>query len=119
MLILKYYVATCAIAVSLIFIFNLYDEIPFSPKVSDAYAEDTKQTVTIKDAKQQAAEEAGRVDEHTATIKKGVKKDTSAAAQTIFGGIKSGFKILKDGFGSLRRGEGVPVDQTPMEDREP
>jgi hypothetical protein len=51
-------------------------EILFSPKVSDAYAEETKQTVTIKDAEQQAAEEAIRVDEHTANIKKSVKKDT-------------------------------------------
>ncbi len=94
-------------------------EILFSPKVFDAYAEETKQTVTIKDAEQQAAEEAIRVDEHTANIKKSVKKDTSAAAQTIFGGIKSGLKILKDNFDSLRRGESVPVDQTPMEEQEP
>jgi len=48
-----------------------------------------------------------------------VKKDTSASAQTIFGVIKSGLKILKDGFDSLRRGEGVPVDQTPVEEPEP
>ncbi len=30
-----------------------------------------------------------------------------------------GLKILKDDFDSLRRGEGVPVDQTPMEEQEP
>ena len=50
------------------------DETLFLPKVSDTYAEETEQTVTIKDAEQQAAEEAIRVDEHTANIKKSVKK---------------------------------------------
>ena len=110
--------AAYVFAVSLIFIFPLCGEIPFSLKVSDAIAEETKQTATIEDAEQQAAEEASQVDEHTTNLKKSVKKDTSAAAETIFGGLKSGFKILKDGFGSLRRGEGVPVGQTPREEQE-
>ncbi len=105
--------------VSMRFIFTFFITLSLVSAASNGYAEEKKQSVTIEDGKEQIAEEIDRADEHAEKIKKSVKEDTSSAGKNIFGGIKSGFQLLKDGFKSLRRGEGVPADKFQMEEKEP
>jgi hypothetical protein len=103
--------------VSIRFIFSFFIALSLVSAASNGYAEE-KKSVTIEDGKEQIAEEIDRADEYGEEIKKSVKEDTSSAGKTIFGGIKSGFQLLNDGFKSLRRGEGVPADKFQMEEKE-
>lgn len=86
---------------------------------SASHAEEKKETVTIQEGKEKLAEDWDRKDEHVENIKQSVKKDTTSAGKNIKGGFKSGFKMIKEGFKSMRRGEGVPADKYRMEEREP
>jgi cell division protein YceG involved in septum cleavage len=112
-------IAFRASIVSICFIFAFFIVLSLVSAASNGYAEEKKQSVTIEDGKEQIAEEIDHADEHAQKIKKSVKEDTSSAGKTISGGIKSGFQLLKEGFKSLRRGEGVPADKFQMEEHEP
>lgn len=84
-----------------------------------SHAEEKKETVTIEEGKEQLAGEWDRKGEHAENIKKAAKEDTTSAGKSISEGFKSGFKIIKEGIKSMRRGEGVPADKHRMEELEP